>query len=264
MAAAYHEIYTKQKGRDFIGMRDYYNLVKLIASILNQTKKADITEELLVLALCRNFGGKPDNLRDWVGVFCKTCFGKEAPERLPEVRHLVRSNLVDSTSRHLMVLTRGGVALPLMMGCQLLDPKKTTVLIGSEFPDDVTELKLVQQINEVKLAMASGSSIVLLNHNNIYEALYDVLNQRYVNKTDEKLGKTRRMLRLAIGTRSQLCPVEVSSLHSLLWIAFLTRCKPCPLLPLSRTASKLSSWSTRKTLTKSWTCRCSIVSKSKC
>ena len=31
--------------------------------------------------------------------------------------------------------------------------------------------------------MARGSTLVLLNHDNIYEALYDVLNQRYLMKT---------------------------------------------------------------------------------
>ena len=34
---------------------------------------------------------------------------------------------------------------------------------------------------------------------------YDVLNQRFVTKVDKR-GKQKRMLRLAIGTRSQLCP----------------------------------------------------------
>ena len=55
--------------------------------------------------------------------------------------------------------------------------------------------------------MARGDTIVLLNHDNIYEALYDVLNQRYLLKTNEETGQVRRMLRLAIGTRSQLCQV---------------------------------------------------------
>jgi len=36
---------------------------------------------------------------------------------------------------------------------------------------------------------------------------YDVLNQRYIFKLD-KANRMRRLLRLAIGQRSQLCPVE--------------------------------------------------------
>lgn len=48
---------------------------------------------------------------------------------------------------------------------------------------------------------------VLVDHDLIYEALYDVLNQRYITRTSSSTGKVKRMLRLAIGARSQLCPV---------------------------------------------------------
>ena len=57
--------------------------------------------------------------------------------------------------------------------------------------EDASELHLIQQINEVKTAMATGSTIVLLNHDQIYEALYDVLNQRFLYKTDQATGKIR-------------------------------------------------------------------------
>ena len=53
------------------------------------------------------------------------------------------------------------------------------MLFGSRFPEDLSELQLVRQVNRVKLAMATGATVVLVNHDNIYEALYDVLNQRY-------------------------------------------------------------------------------------
>ena len=56
--------------------------------------------------------------------------------------------------------------------------------------------------------MATGTTAVLVQHDNIYEALYDVLNQRYVVKTDPATGRTQRLLRLAIGSRSQLCQVH--------------------------------------------------------
>lgn len=49
--------------------------------------------------------------------------------------------------------------------------------------------------------------VVLVNHDQIYEALYDVLNQRFISRTSPTTGKTVKMLRLAIGARSQLCPV---------------------------------------------------------
>ena len=58
--------------------------------------------------------------------------------------------------------------------------------------------------------MASGETIIIMNHDNIYEALYDVLNQRYVAKRNAETGTVKKMLRLAIGFKSQLCPVAPS------------------------------------------------------
>jgi len=107
-----------------------------------------------------------------------------------------------------MVLTNNGIALPLLFGSGILNKHSTILLVGSEFPEDKTELFLIKQVNLIKLAMLNGQVVVLLNHDNIYEALYDVLNQRYVTKTDSTTGRVIRMLRLAIGSRSQLCQVE--------------------------------------------------------
>ena len=56
--------------------------------------------------------------------------------------------------------------------------------------------------------MAEGRTVVLLNHDKIFEALYDVLNQRFLKRTDQQTGETALFLRLAIGTRSQLCVVK--------------------------------------------------------
>lgn len=228
VSKAYHAVYTTQQGREFIGMRDYYQLVKQLLRCSN------LNDVELVFALCRNFGGLPDVLEHVITTFATSCQDDvkctgallsgdfetaqaEAEEeqpvqvrrfnlQLPSVHTLIRANLQDDTGRHLMLLTKAGVALRLLVGSGLLDPANSSVLIGSHFEHDLTDLQLVQQINKVKLAMASGSTVVLLNHDNIYEALYDVLNQRYVTKTT--VSGTRRMLRLAIGHQSQLCPVE--------------------------------------------------------
>lgn len=210
LARAYHEVYVGQRGRDFVGMRDYYNLVKLLRSEMRRTKSG-FEPNLLAFSLCRNFGGKPELMAKILERFMQHCFNKSVEQAIggpPSALALIRANLADPSARHLMVLTRNGAALSILFGCGILDPKRTATLIGSDFQDDNTELHLIQQINQVKQAMATGSTIVLLNHDNIYEALYDVLNQRYVINTDAATGVDVRMLRLAIGSRSQLCKVE--------------------------------------------------------
>lgn len=48
--------------------------------------------------------------------------------------------------------------------------------------------QLIRQINEVKQAMHEGTRLVLLDHDNLYESLYDVLNQRYAPGGAEGVG----------------------------------------------------------------------------
>ena len=244
LAKAYHEIYSQQNGRDFFGMRDYYHLIKLLRkTILISPNKYfinnQLSPDLLCFALCRNFGGKKELLEKVLDSFYNQCYN---PNQIhddddddddentmndltiqeiqknndhfdfkshfspPPIIDLIHANLIDDSTRHLMLLTKNSSALQLLFGCNLLDERTTKVLIGSEFEDDKTELHLITQINQIKLAMANGSTIILLNHDNIYEALYDVLNQRYLYRKDQH-GNLKKMLRLAIGSRSQLCQV---------------------------------------------------------
>jgi len=83
------------------------------------------------------------------------------------------------------------------------------VLVASQFAGDNSELALIQHINAVKRAMGAGRVVVLVNHDRIYESLYDVLNQRYVTRRDAH-GRVTRLLRLAVGAHSQLVPVDTS------------------------------------------------------
>jgi hypothetical protein len=204
LAKAYHRVYTRQKGRDFVGMRDFYNLLKSLRIFLKKTS-GKLTYDILSFIVCRNFGGNSKLLQIVVNAFSKECFGDTKTPITPTIS-LVRSNIIDYTARHLMLLTKCGIALRILFNNRHLFMHNTKMLIGSQFREDKNELFLINQINEVKIAMAAGSTIILLNNDNIYEALYDVLNQRYLYKSLPG-GKTKKMLRLAIGSRSQLCNV---------------------------------------------------------
>lgn len=46
--------------------------------------------------------------------------------------------------------------------------------------------------------MESGSVVILLHNEGMFESLYDVLNQRYVIRTDIETGKEQKLLRLAL------------------------------------------------------------------
>lgn len=227
LSRAFHKIYRAQAqnshGREFFGMRDYYCLLKMFRNDLKISDDSESTEyalsvPVLLYNVCRNLGGKPSTMEYILQTFYQECFGQLTRSvvsfefhlikpHVPSQLKLIRDSLETWHNRHLMLLTRNSAALSLLFSCDLLDESEVTVLIGSRFQKDLAELRLIQQINEIKNAMLEGRVVILLNHDSIYESLYDVLNQRYVTRTDSVTGKIKRMLRLAIGPRSQLCPV---------------------------------------------------------
>jgi hypothetical protein len=237
LAKVFHSLYSKQQevfgehSRDFIGMRDYYSLLKQLR--LSGTD-VNVDPETLSYGVCRNFGGKPESMTKILKLFCETCFGSSiSPNHpcfssLPAIK-LIGDNLQSVFSRHLMVLSPNDSALQLLIGCDVISLVNSTVLIGSRFKDDIQELHLIQQINkvnkyiiiiynlmhsltmvmsQVKNAMERGQVVTLLHNESMFESLYDILNQRYVSRTDIETGKEQKLLRLALGPRSQLCPVS--------------------------------------------------------
>ncbi len=60
------------------------------------------------------------------------------------------------------------------------------VLFGSSFPKDREYTQVCRNINQIKNCMETGRTVILLNLENLYESLYDLLNQYYI-----VLGGTR-------------------------------------------------------------------------
>lgn len=54
---------------------------------------------------------------------------------------------------------------------------KTSIIFGSSFADDQEYRQICLNINRIKIAMELGHTVILINLNNLYESLYDALNQ---------------------------------------------------------------------------------------
>ena len=54
---------------------------------------------------------------------------------------------------------------------------KTSIIFGSSFVDDQEYRQICLNINRIKIAMELGQTVILCNLNNLYESLYDALNQ---------------------------------------------------------------------------------------
>ena len=53
----------------------------------------------------------------------------------------------------------------------------TSIIFGSSFADDQEYRQICLNINRIKIAMELGHTVILCNLNNLYESLYDALNQ---------------------------------------------------------------------------------------
>ena len=241
LAAAYHEVYNgQQEGKMMFGMRDYYAFLKLLRrKMATVKKKFGMTSEVLTLTVSRNFGGKASMLKWANKVFHMHCLGFPPASGPPPVRLLIADSLKDADARHMMLFTRDSAALDLLFGAKLVDPATCTVMVGSSFKEDSAELELIQQINQVRHTMAAGRTLVLVNHFNIFEALYDLLNMKYVGPTSCMCACVRVCVRACVRVCVRACvhaPLPTLSDHG----GLLPGCGCCPAAAIGPAADKFS------------------------
>ena len=132
-------------------------------------------------------------------LFHLRCLRRGASERPMHVLDLVRENLQDEHSRHLLLFTSNATALEMLFGAKAINAANTRVLIGSQFSEDATELQLIHQINDVRRAMEAGDTLVLVNHFNksivpryfVSHALHFWVGHGYVSVTAAGYGVLR-------------------------------------------------------------------------
>lgn len=80
--------------------------------------------------------------------------------------------------------------------------KEPFVLFGSSFPKDKEYTQVCRNINQIKICMETGRTVILLNLENLYESLYDLLNQYHI-----VLGNSR-YVDLGLQTHRVKCRVD--------------------------------------------------------
>ncbi|XP_066560678.1 E3 ubiquitin-protein ligase rnf213-alpha [Amia ocellicauda] len=176
-ARAYMKVCRKQS-KEFFGLRDYYSLIKMVFAMTKATDQEPTTKQI-VEAVLRNFSGRDDV--DAVATF--TSKHNRDLERINTIE-LVRQNIEaigqDDECRYLLVLTKNYAALQILQQTFFLDQYQPEIIFGSSFPKDQEYTQICRNINRVKICMETGQTIILLNLQNLYESLYDALNQYYV------------------------------------------------------------------------------------
>ncbi|KAM6439343.1 E3 ubiquitin-protein ligase rnf213-alpha-like isoform 2-T2 [Rhynochetos jubatus] len=182
LAEFYCEVLKKQK-TEFFGLRDFYSLIKMILSYI-QDKKCISQGDIIIKAIQRNFGGSSDI--NPVELFRHCTTEVQLPDNL-ETSHtlrLLKENMgkqqTGLISRYLLLLTTNHAAFHIIQMTQLIDVENCEIIFGSGFPQDQDYSQVCRSVNKVKICMETGRPVVLLNIHNLYESLYDALNQCFV------------------------------------------------------------------------------------
>ncbi|XP_065503793.1 E3 ubiquitin-protein ligase RNF213 [Caloenas nicobarica] len=202
-ADAYENI-CKVQDREFFGLRDYYSLIKMFFALAKSSKSEPTPQEIAEVVL-RNFGGKDD-------VNALEIFTSQLPEkaairacdisRTELIRQNIYSSSQDGDCRYLLVLTENYAALQILQQAFFTARQQPEIIFGSSFPKDQEYTQICRNINRVKVCMETGQMVVLLNLQNLYESLYDALNQYYVYLAGQKY------VDLGLGTHRVKCRVH--------------------------------------------------------
>ncbi|KAM6896925.1 E3 ubiquitin-protein ligase rnf213-beta [Xenentodon cancila] len=182
LAKAFLSICNDTSKNQFFGLRDYYSLIKMLFATVKATQQ-EPNREQLVEAILRNFSGQPQSM-DSV-MFFQDILQDLTDIPRPSTLQMVKKNLDPGTSeesRYLLLLTTNNAALHILQ--QKVFAKggypMPEIIFGSGFPKDQEYARICRNVNRVKMCMETGRTVILLNMQNLYESLYDALNQYYV------------------------------------------------------------------------------------
>ncbi|XP_043855804.1 E3 ubiquitin-protein ligase RNF213 isoform X2 [Dromiciops gliroides] len=202
-----YEVVCETQDKEFFGLRDYYSLIKMVFAMAKASNEEPTPQEI-AQAVLRNFSGK-DGI-DALDTFTAKLPEARCSEEVSTIR-LIWENIygdsqtnqqADVECRYLLVLTKNYVALQILQQAFFNENQQPEIIFGSSFPKDQEYTQICRNINRVKICMETGKMVVLLNLQNLYESLYDALNQYYVYLGGQKY------VDLGLGTHRVKCRVH--------------------------------------------------------
>jgi hypothetical protein len=116
--------------------------------------------------------------------------------------------LGESISRYLLFLTENSAAIDIIQNFLLnvvkVPVNNLSVIFGSSFRNDQQYSEICRNISLIKHSMEIGNTVILLNSYNLYESLYDALNQYYYELAGQKF------VDLGLGTHSVKASIHES------------------------------------------------------
>ncbi|XDV44192.1 hypothetical protein PO909_012516 [Leuciscus waleckii] len=172
----------KTDSEQFFGLRDYYSLIKMLFATVSDSDQEPCDSELAE-AVLRNFSGQRDDF-DPLDYFLEIFQNIQDVQR-PSTLTMIEKSLnhhSDKECRYLLLLTTNNAALHIIQHHIFSKENYTCpeIVFGSGFPKDQEYAQICRNVSRIKACMETGRTVILLNLLNLYESLYDALNQYYV------------------------------------------------------------------------------------
>ena len=211
LAKAYLDVcqMAREFKREFYGLRDYYSLIKMVFYFCSKEK--NLTWSKLEHAVRRNFDGlEIDFMAPFKHYFYPILAEKNSPtdpkcDSLSLVESALKEKYLDSNSRYLLFLSENSSAIDIVLqlgqNCGICT-QNISIVFSSSFRFDQQYTEICRNISLIKHSMEIGKTVVLLNAYNLYESLYDALNQYYYEFAGQKY------VDLGLGTHRIKCLVH--------------------------------------------------------
>ena len=208
LARAYFELRKQELGdskghQNFYGSRDFYEMVKIVKRNLKLLDNVTTFEKMnynqlvdcliFLNAIQRSFSGKyiggKMSHETMASLYKQQLSGTEITEipLLPSI-DLIYQNLMDTSSRHLMVLTQSSTLEEILIS-QITEFEKTfrkkdvsmiEVLTQSKGRDDMISVVM----SKLPVFIKNGYTIIMKNLHEVYGCMYDLLNQNYSKRQE--------------------------------------------------------------------------------
>jgi energy-coupling factor transporter ATP-binding protein EcfA2 len=204
IARGYLQICTQacEYKREFFGLRDFYSLIKMLNTMCKETP---LNWTKLEYALRRNFGGLEIDILEPFRDIPLPARHEETPASSLKTYNLIESALTgeftNGLGRYLLFLTDNNTAVDLIQA-YMGDLSSVQVIFGSSFRLDQEYTEICRNVSLIKNSMELGRTLILLNTYNLYESLYDALNQYYYEFAGQKY------VDLGLGTHRVKCSVH--------------------------------------------------------
>ena len=205
LAKAYND-FLKDDQSNFYGARDFYHLIKNVSKELLkiENKKNFSNDELIKIglkAICRNFGGDEDKLKDFIkGFEDKFCYDKNSINIFKNdeynILDCINDNIKDYDNRYLMLIIENLTTINALENRILKkykNYKNYYILQGSKFnleKNSENEIELIENLLKlIRYYMTKDFILILKDLELIYPSLYELFNQNYMKYGDKYYTK---------------------------------------------------------------------------